>query len=77
MDARSHAAAVALPSVADHVTPWSTGGANDESNLVTACGVCNYAKGNATLAALGLADPLERPPAPAAWNGEVEVPRVT
>lgn len=29
----------------DHVIPVSRGGTNDASNLVPACGPCNYSKG--------------------------------
>ena len=30
----------------DHLTPWSKGGTNNASNLVTACRKCNSARGN-------------------------------
>lgn len=68
-DARSHAVSVALTGVVDHVHPQHAGGLNTLNNLVTACGPCNYSKGRMRLAALGLADPLARPPVSPGWDG--------
>lgn len=33
----------------DHLIPWSKGGTNDESNLVTCCKPCNVARGDQTV----------------------------
>lgn len=30
----------------DHITPWSKGGTNDQSNLIVICRTCNISKGN-------------------------------
>jgi len=30
----------------DHVKPWSKGGSNEATNLVTCCGRCNSSRGN-------------------------------
>jgi HNH endonuclease len=35
-----------LSTSGDHVFPITRGGSNDPSNLVTACSICNYMKGN-------------------------------
>jgi 5-methylcytosine-specific restriction endonuclease McrA len=35
----------------EHVTPWSKGGRDDETNLVTACAHCNFSRKNSTLKA--------------------------
>ena len=43
--------------VADHVFPWSLGGATSLDNLVTSCGGCNYDKEHWTLEQLGIEDP--------------------
>ena len=42
------------------------------SNLVTACGVCQYNKGSCTIDELCLADPRDRPPAIDEWRGLTE-----
>lgn len=42
----------------DHVHPWSAGGENTPSNLITACRSCNCARGARTLASY--ADPHTR-----------------
>jgi hypothetical protein len=33
----------------DHLVPYSKGGTNDATNLVTACGRCNSSRGNRTV----------------------------
>ena len=53
----------------DHVEPVSLGGANDETNLVTACPGCNYGKDRFTLQEIGLDDPRSRPPLSSDWDG--------
>ena len=43
---------------------------NDIENIVVACGVCNFQKGNSTLEELSLTDPRDRPPIPGdEWDG--------
>lgn len=51
-----------LFAVADHILPYSRGGKTENSNLVAACGVCNYSRGNYTLDRVGLLNPFERKP---------------
>lgn len=48
--------------VADHILPYSLGGETEDSNLVAACGVCNYSRGCYTLERVGLLNPCERKP---------------
>lgn len=36
----------AVPPTLDHIVPRSTGGCDDDSNLVLCCGGCNSSKGN-------------------------------
>lgn len=33
----------------DHITPWSKGGSNEATNLVTCCLTCNAARGNRSM----------------------------
>jgi hypothetical protein len=35
----------------DHLTPYSKGGSNDETNLVTCCLTCNSSRGNRSVSA--------------------------
>jgi len=62
-------AALVFRPVADHVEPWSRGGATDLDNLVTSCWPCNFGKMAYTVAELGITDPRSRPPAVDGWNG--------
>ena len=55
--------------VADHVHPWRLGGKTSKSNLVTACGPCNYGKHNFTCKEIGITDPKLRDPITDGWNG--------
>jgi 5-methylcytosine-specific restriction endonuclease McrA len=64
-----HGIALAARTEYDHVIPIRVGGANDETNLVTACACCNYGKYKYTLEELGLDDPRNRPPVVAPWDG--------
>jgi 5-methylcytosine-specific restriction endonuclease McrA len=68
-NATQHGLALAARTEYDHVVPMRVGGANDESNLVTACASCNYGKHHYTLEELGLDDPRLRPPAESDWDG--------
>jgi hypothetical protein len=53
----------------DHLVPYSRGGNNDEENLVTACGPCQYGRNQFTLDEVELLNPLERPPILDHWDG--------
>jgi 5-methylcytosine-specific restriction endonuclease McrA len=55
--------------VADHVEPWSRGGATDLDNLVTSCWPCNLGKMEYTVDELEITDPRSRPPANDGWGG--------
>jgi 5-methylcytosine-specific restriction endonuclease McrA len=68
-DATRHGTALAAWTQYDHVVPMNFGGADDEVNIVTSCGGCNYGKDAYTLEELGLDDPRDRPPANLAWDG--------
>ncbi len=59
--------------VADHLVVHSLGGTNDDSNLVTACGPCNYSRGSLTLEQVGILNPLKRDPVVSivGWDGLV------
>ncbi len=64
-----HAAFFALWAQYDHLLPHAHGGGNELSNIVVTCAACNYGRGGFTLAEVGLAHPLERPPVRSAWDG--------
>ena len=64
-----HPAAYLLRYTPDHVVPRSAGGTNEPSNVVAACGTCQYAKGSCTLDELGLTNPFDRPPRVDSWDG--------
>ena len=64
-----HAAFFALWAQYDHLLPHAHGGGNELSNIVVTCAACNYGRGGYTLAEVGLAHPLERPPVRSAWDG--------
>jgi len=55
--------------VADHVEPWSRGGATDLNNLVTSCWPCNFGKMEYTVEELGITDPRSRPSVSDGWYG--------
>ncbi len=65
-----HAGFFILSGVADHVQPHSRSGSTSLDNLVTCCQPCNYGRGSAFLAEMGLIDPRSRDPYPAnGWDG--------
>ena len=68
-NAERHAAFFALWAQSDHLLPHAQGGGNELSNIVVTCAACNYGRGGYTLAEVGLAHPLERPPVRSAWDG--------
>jgi 5-methylcytosine-specific restriction endonuclease McrA len=57
-----------LESTLDHLLPHSRGGDNSLGNLVTACGPCQFGRGNFTLEEVGLMNPLLRPPIHDNWE---------
>jgi 5-methylcytosine-specific restriction endonuclease McrA len=59
----------ALTATLDHILPHSRGGTNEESNLVAACGMCQFGRGHWTLEEVGFTDPRDRPPIVDAWDG--------
>jgi hypothetical protein len=69
VNAEQHAAFLGMKAVVDHVIPWSVGGPNDESNLVTSCQCCNYGKADYLLSEIGFADPWSRSPVRNEWDG--------
>jgi HNH endonuclease len=46
-------ATIVAKGVAEHVKPWSRGGATDASNLTNCCSCCNYTRGDTDLSAMG------------------------
>lgn len=64
-----HAALYALASSLDHVVPHSRGGANVESNFVTACYGCQFGRGEWTLEEVELLDPRSFHPHVDEWDG--------
>jgi hypothetical protein len=64
-----HPAAYLLRYTQDHMVPRSAGGTNEPSNVVAACGTCQFQKGDCTLDELGLANQLDRPPTVDGWDG--------
>ncbi len=57
-----HGAFYAIRASVDHIVPHSTGGTNDEGNLVTACWSCQFGRGAWSLEEVGLLDPRLRAP---------------
>ncbi|WP_417479677.1 HNH endonuclease [Maricaulis maris] len=53
----------------DHIIPHSRGGSNEERNLVTACGPCQFGRSSWTLAEVGFSDPRKREPIVDEWDG--------
>lgn len=68
-DRDKHYALSALNASLDHILPHSRGGTNEESNLVAACGMCQFGRGYWTLEEVGFTDPRDRAPIVDAWDG--------
>lgn len=66
---QKHRGLAALESTLDHLLPHSRGGDNSEDNLITACGPCQFGRGNWTLEEVGLKNPLLRKPIHDKWDG--------
>ncbi len=58
----------------DHVVPVAAGGTNAPTNVVSACGSCNYSKSACLLGELGLDEPWARDPILDGWRGLVGRP---
>ncbi len=58
-----------LTASVDHIVPFSRGGTNDESNLVTACPTCNYGRGAWLLEEVEIENPFNYPPIIDNWDG--------
>lgn len=59
----------ALTATLDHILPHSRGGTNDDTNLVAACGMCQFGRGHWTLEEVGFTDPRDRAPIVDGWDG--------
>ena len=68
-----HAALAALTASIDHVQPFSRGGTSLFENLVTACGPCQFGRGEWLLSEVEVEDPRTRPPIVDSWDGLVRV----
>ena len=66
---QQHPAFRASCASADHIVPHSRGGANDLSNLVTACGPCQFGRNQWLLEEVGILDPRERSAVIDQWDG--------
>lgn len=62
-----------MESSLDHKLPHSRGGDNSLENLVTACGPCQFGRGNLTLEEVGLNNPFLRPPLHDKWDGLIKL----
>jgi 5-methylcytosine-specific restriction endonuclease McrA len=62
-----------LESTLDHILPHSRGGDNSLENLVTACGPCQFGRGNLTLEEVGLSNPFLRPSIHDNWDGLIKL----
>jgi 5-methylcytosine-specific restriction endonuclease McrA len=68
-----HCALVTLTASLDHILPHSRRGTNEPSNLVTACGPCQFGRNQWTLEEVGFNDPRERPPITDSWDGLIRI----
>jgi len=64
-----HAALHCQAASLDHILPHSRGGNNSETNLVTACGPCQFGRNQWTIEEVGFFDPREYPPLMDEWDG--------
>jgi hypothetical protein len=68
-NSEKHCALSAPTASLDHILPHSRGGNNDQHNLVTACGPCQFGRNQWTLEEVGFNDPRERAPIKDRWDG--------
>jgi len=66
---KRHSSLLSQAASIDHILPHSRGGDNAESNLVTACGPCQFGRNQWTLEEVGFNDPRERLPVVDSWDG--------
>lgn len=68
-----HGITLIFRGVADHLTPFASGGETTLENLVTSCYSCNFGKAGYTIEQLGISNPLERAPIKdISWQGALE-----
>ncbi len=72
-NANCHSAMLILRASPDHVLPHSHGGDNAMENLVTACFLCQFSRGELLLDEVGVSDPRLRPPIRDVWDGLLRV----
>ena len=65
----SHFGLSTLSASLDHLLPYARGGTNDPTNLVTACGPCQYGRVHWTLEEVQIENPLNYPPVVDEWDG--------
>ena len=63
----THSVVLALRATPDHVLPRCYGGTNELDNLATACGCCQFGRGDWTLEDVRVSYP--RPPVKSDWDG--------
>ena len=64
-----HFGLATLTASLDHVHPFRRGGTNDEQNLVTACGPCQFGRVHWTLEEVEIDDPRSFAPVVDGWDG--------
>lgn len=64
-----HFGLATLTASIDHLVPYSRGGDNSDSNLVTACGPCQYGRNRWTLEEVQILNPFDYPPIVDGWDG--------
>ena len=65
----NHFGLATLTASIDHLLPYSRGGTNEYTNLVTACGPCQYGRNRWTLEEVQIENPLCFPPIIDDWDG--------
>ena len=65
----NHFGLATLTATIDHLVPYSRGGDNSDSNLVTACGPCQYGRNRWTLEEVQILNPFDYPPIVDEWDG--------
>lgn len=64
-----HFGLTTLAASIDHLLPYSRGGTNDDRNLVTACGPCQFGRNQWTLEEVEIEDPWKYPAVIDEWDG--------
>ena len=69
-DETRHGIRLILQASHDHIKPLNQGGLNHQDNLVTSCWPCQFGKGDHSLEALAMKEPIRRKWEPYEnWNG--------